>query len=212
MRLYLVRHAQTAWNAEHRAQGHTDIPLDSIGRAQAMMLGHRFAAKRIDRILSSDLQRAHETAKPIAEATGAEIELVENLRERSFGDWEGDPFQQISDRWPELEAIQGKDRLELRPPNGESFVDVWQRLDPIAQRLENEMGNIVVVTHGGVCGLLLAKLIQGTVGTSRAFRFGNTSITKLERRPEGLFMIQYYNETSHLQEEVMAGSVDGTLR
>ena len=67
MRLYLVRHGQTSWNVEQRAQGHTDIPLDEEGIRQADMLGHSFAGVGIDRVLSSDLKRSVQTAEQMAE-------------------------------------------------------------------------------------------------------------------------------------------------
>jgi len=212
MRVYLIRHGQTAWNAEQRAQGHSDIALDEQGRIQAELLGQRFRGKRVDRVLCSDLDRARATAKPIADATGALMEETKILRERGFGDWEGEFFKDISHWWPALEAIQGVDRLRLRPPNGESFADVWQRLDPIVDDLQNEGGTTVIVSHGGTCGLLLARLVQANLETSRAFRFGNTSVTKLERRPDALFTIQYYNDTRHLADGALSGSVDGATR
>lgn len=212
MRLYLVRHGQTAWNAEQRAQGHSDIPLDPTGQEQARQLGARFVGKRVERVLSSDLERARQTAAPIAEATGALHEETPILRERGFGDWEGEFFKDISNWWPAVEAIQGVDRLHLRPPNGESFADVWHRLDPIVEDLQSEVGTTVVVSHGGTCGLLLARLVHGNLATSRAFRFGNTSVTKLERRPDGLFTVQYYNDCAHLENGALTGSVDGAHR
>lgn len=212
MRLYLIRHGQTAWNAEQKAQGHSDISLDADGRLQASQLGLRFAGKRIERILCSDLERARHTAQPIADATGVPLEETPILRERGFGDWEGEFFSDIANWWPAMEAMQRVDRLHLRPPNGESFADVWKRLDPIVEDLRNETGETVVVSHGGTCGLLLARLVQGNLETSRAFRFANTSVTKLERRPEGLFVIQYYNDTRHLVERALSGSVDGAAR
>ena len=89
MRLYLVRHGQTAWNAEERAQGHSDIPLDHEGLRQAESLGRAFQDRKISLVLCSDLQRAKQTAQPIVEATGARFETTEQLRERGFGDWEG---------------------------------------------------------------------------------------------------------------------------
>jgi len=216
MRLYLVRHGQTAWNAEERAQGHSDIPLDHDGERQAASLGHAFQELKIDLVLCSDLQRAQQTAKPIVEATGARFETTKLLRERGFGDWEGEPFADIANRWITLEAFQNKGRLELRPPNGESFLDVWERIKPITKRLleaKDHEEHVAVVSHGGTCSLLLAQLIQGNLETSRAFRFFNTGVTSLERRPEGLFMIRRYNDTSHLDiEDALSGSVDGASR
>lgn len=213
MRLYLVRHGQTAWNADQRAQGHSDIPLDETGMAQAESLRSRFEGRRIELVLSSDLKRAQQTAAPIVDATGAEFELVPELRERGFGLWEGQPFPEIASRWPDLEAQQGIDRLHIRPPGGESFADVWDRLNSVAQRLQSETRNTVVVSHGGACALLLAQLVHGQLETSRAFRFRNCSVTKLERRPEGQFLIETYNETAHLESlPTLVGSVDGATR
>jgi len=212
MRLYLVRHGQTAWNAEQRAQGHSDIPLDSTGMDQARQLGARFLGKRIDRVISSDLERARQTAAPIADVTGAIHEETPILRERGFGDWEGEFFKDIANWWPALEAIQGVDRLHLRPPNGESFADVWKRLDPLVDDLHHETGTTVVVSHGGTCGLLLARLVKGNLATSRAFRFGNTSVTKLERRFDSTFTVQYYNDCAHLETGALSGSTDGAHR
>lgn len=210
MRLYLIRHGQTAWNAEQRAQGHSDIPLDETGLAQAAALGPRFEGRNIDLILSSDLQRAVQTAAPIACSTDAEWIKMPELRERGFGEWEGEPFPDIAKRWPSLEFEQGLDRLHIRPPGGESFADVWERLGVVCDQLAHETRNTVVVSHGGACALLLARLIHGTVETSRAFRFANCSVTKLERRPEGQFLIATYNDVRHLSEgPVLTGSVDG---
>jgi len=214
MRLYLVRHGQTAWNAEERAQGHSDIPLDHEGLRQADSLGQAFQDRRIGLVLCSDLQRAQQTAQPIVDATGATFETTALLRERGFGDWEGELFGDIANRWSALEAKQKKDRLELRPPNGESFADVWERIQPITDRLlAAEEEHIVVVSHGGTCSLLMAQLIRGNLHTSRSFRFFNTGVTTLDRRPEGLFMISRYNDTSHLEiGDALSGSVDGSSR
>jgi broad specificity phosphatase PhoE len=213
MRLYLIRHGQTVWNADQRAQGHSDIPLDATGLAQAQCLGPRFEGRKIDLVLSSDLQRAKQTAEPIVAATKAKWEQLPELRERGFGEWEGQPFLDIALRWPGLEAEEGIDRLHIRPPGGESFTDVWDRLESVAGRLLEESRNTVVVSHGGACALLLARLIHGTVETSRAFRFANCSVTKLERRPEGHLLISTYNDVRHLMDgPILMGSVDGASR
>ncbi|MCC7230280.1 MAG: histidine phosphatase family protein [Fimbriimonadaceae bacterium] len=211
MRLYLVRHGQTAWNAEQRAQGHSNIPLDPIGLRQAEQLGRRFADVQIGLVLSSDLLRAQQTAMPVVDSTSASFEEMRELRERGFGDWEGEYFPGIADRWPVMEAEQGVDRLHIRPPNGESFADVWERLGAVVDRLWWEERDTVVVTHGGACALLLARLTHGNLETSRSFRFANSSVTVLERRPEGQFLILEYNDVSHLERgQALSGSVDGS--
>src|SRR5579885_891994 len=99
MRLYLVRHGQTAWNAQEKAQGHTDVPLDETGKIQAQRLAELLEGSRIDLILTSDLQRSKETAQVIADRFGAPLEATELLRERSFGEWEGLPYTEVGRRF-----------------------------------------------------------------------------------------------------------------
>lgn len=209
MRVYLLRHGQTAWNAEGRAQGHTDIPLDADGLEQARLVGLAFANLRISRVWTSDLARARDTAMPIVRATGAALTETPLLRERGFGDFEGKSFIEVQNETRRLEST-GLSAFEIRLAGGESFRDVWNRLDPIADELFATREDVAVVTHGGSCALLLAKLLHGNIETCRAFRFGNTAITELERRPDGLFLMVRYNETAHLTKTALAGDTDGS--
>ena len=210
MRLILVRHGQTSWNDSGRAQGHTDIPLDSTGREQALKLGMAFHGEIVDRIFTSDLIRSSETAMAISNVTQVPLETRTYLRERCFGDWEGLPFYEVTKNLADAAERHNKSAQEVRPPNGESFKDVWDRLDFVLNDLKESDGTTVIVSHGGSLSLLLAKLIKGTLDTSRAFRFGNTGITELAQRPDGLFLISRYNDTTHLaSDHVLNGSLDG---
>ena len=199
MRLYLIRHAQTAWNLVGRAQGHTDVALDDVGREQARRLGEAFEPKQVSRVLSSDLARSADTARPVAEACGAELELLPELRE---------------ELWDRARALaDGVPVHEVRPPGGESYADVWARLDALVDRVAAMDESVAVVTHGGSASLFLAKLMRGNLETSRGFRFLNASITELQRRPEGLFMMLRYNDAAHLEGlEALAGGLHGSGR
>jgi len=213
MRLFLVRHGQTSWNISGRAQGHTDISLDPTGLDQAAKVGNAFLDLPVDRIITSDLARSVETAEPISRATGIPLELRQDLRERTFGEWEGLPFTEVIGKLREKAELAGISPQEVRPPGGESFRDVWDRLEPFYQMLRQSEGSIVVVSHGGSLSVLAAKLIRGTLDTSRAFRLANTGITELERRPEGLFLITRYSDTAHLgSERALSGNIDGITR
>ncbi len=213
MRLLLVRHGQTSWNDSGRAQGHTDILLDPTGLEQARLIGDSFSSGIVNRVLSSDLNRSLETARCIALASGIELEIRQDLRERCFGEWEGLPFSEVSKNLYERAQGLGTSQQEVRPPAGESFLDVWSRLDAVHDELRDSNDDIAIVSHGGALSLLLAKLLRGTLDTSRAFRFGNTGITELERRNDGLFLISRYNDTSHLASaRVLSGGLDGISR
>jgi len=100
----LWRHGQTTWNAEHRFQGQSDIPLDETGHAQAERAARLLAALRPDLIVSSDLSRAVSTAAPLARLAGLEVILDKDLRERSGGSWEGLTDTEIRERYPDEHA------------------------------------------------------------------------------------------------------------
>src|SRR6266545_5850147 len=98
--ILLVRHGETDWNAERRVQGHSDTPLNETGRAQAVALADALEGKEIDAVYSSDLLRAHETARIVAKRRGLEVTAIRDLRERNFGTWEGLTDEEIFDRFP----------------------------------------------------------------------------------------------------------------
>jgi broad specificity phosphatase PhoE len=198
MRLFLVRHARTAWNAEMRAQGHTDIPLDAEGERQAVLLAQAFRHIHVDQIISSDLGRTVTTARAVHQVAKCELTLEPLLRERAYGEWEGKFFHDFRSTLEKLQAKKGVGLFEARPPGGESLNDIWSRVAPVSKSLRKAGGSLVVVTHGGVCAVLLAQLLKGTIETSRSFRFSNASVTELLLRPEGDFHLVRFNDTAHL--------------
>ena len=124
MRLYLVRHGQTAWNAQKRFMGQLDIPLDETGRAQVAALGNRLKDEHVDMIYASDLSRAWDTALAIESClashadpsalpavAGYRIKPDPRLREMNFGDWQGLTYAEIQERDPQNLAHWEEDRL-----------------------------------------------------------------------------------------------------
>jgi 2,3-bisphosphoglycerate-dependent phosphoglycerate mutase len=213
MRVYVIRHGQTAWNLEGRAQGHTDVPLDEMGLAQARALTEHFRPEAVNRVFCSDLCRCSATAEPLAAALSARLEVRPTLRERSFGEWEGLHFTALRELHEKAIAEKNLPFHEVRPPGGESLLDVWHRLDPILVELECLSDPSVIVSHGATGALLIARLMRGTVETSRSFRFGNTGYSVFDRRPDGLYSLVKYNVTTHLEDlAVLSGSPDGTSR
>lgn len=146
--LVLVRHGQTDWNLQGRIQGRSDVPLNDVGRAQALDAGLRLVADRYDAIVSSPLIRAAETARIIGEQIGiAEVELLDALVERDYGAAEGMTGS-------EIEAAFGPDRIV---PGRERRSAVVARVRPalieLAERRPDQ--SIIVVSHGGVIGSLV---------------------------------------------------------
>ena len=160
----LWRHGQTAWNAERRFQGQSDIPLDPTGQAQAERAARLLAGLRPDLIVSSDLTRAASTAAPLARLTGLEVLLDKDLRERHGGCWEGLTDTEIRARYPAEHA-------SWDPPDGEPTLVVADRVAGALQRIAtavSEMaagdtsragGLAVVVSHGAALRLGMSRLL-----------------------------------------------------
>jgi broad specificity phosphatase PhoE len=192
MRLYIIRHGQTDWNRTGVAQGQTDVPLNDLGLRQAEALAEAFPTD-LGWVLSSDLGRCRQTIAPVADQL-PNLRYDSLLRERAFGEFEGRPFIEWFVTMP-----SGSDPIQSRPSGGESVMDVWYRVVPIVNEVQQMHLSGAIITHGMTAGVLLAHLIHGTPHTSRAFRFGNTSITELERRQDGTFVLLKFNDTRHLE-------------
>lgn len=188
-RLWLARHGRTRYNAEGRAQGHTDVPLDEVGESQAARLCERLAISGPKRAVASDLLRARQTVAPLA-AAGWEVEEWPELRERGFGEWEGLAFEEIR---PLM-------RQGARPPGGEDEHDVWARACEAAARLESMPSPALVVSHGFVLSMLLARLLGGGPGLARGFRWENGALTELAPASDGLWRLLRFNDASHLED------------
>jgi probable phosphoglycerate mutase len=159
-RIILLRHGRTAWNAERRFQGQANPPLDDVGRRQAYEVAPLIAALRPDVLISSDADRAVQTAEPIAAVTGLELFVDARLRERSLGHWEGLTRADVQQRYPEEFAawIAGKDVTHFGR-GGESREDVTSRAVLVFDGLP-EVETAVLVTHGAT-SMALATAILG---------------------------------------------------
>jgi 2,3-bisphosphoglycerate-dependent phosphoglycerate mutase len=199
-RILLVRHGETDWNATGRLQGHMDTPLNAAGRQQARQAAQRLAREPIRAVYSSDLARAYETATIIGEPLGLTVVASPRLRERRYGAWEGLTAAEIQARYPEQFVIWRARSLDFVPPQGESRSQLLTRaldeLQTIARRHVREM--VVVVTHGGLCYILIDHIVGSVNGDRREFTFGNASIHTLDVN-EDRWTVVSMNETAHLQ-------------
>ncbi|MFM9873249.1 MAG: histidine phosphatase family protein [Fimbriimonadaceae bacterium] len=198
MRIFIVRHGQTAWNANGLAQGHSDVDLDETGREQSLRLADALQGLRIGQIFTSDLKRCVMTAEPVAAKLGLDLESRDDLRERTFGELEGAHYTEIRAWFSAESRARGLGEHEIRPEGGESMKDVWNRLAKFNRLIDRSRENMVVVTHGGTGGLLMARLMRGTVPTAKSFRLDNTGITELIRRPDGYWQLLRFSDTRHL--------------
>jgi broad specificity phosphatase PhoE len=140
-RIILARHGETDWNRERRWQGHSDRPLNDTGREQAEALAADLADEPIAAVYSSDLVRAHETARIVAERLGLDVVTVPGLRERRFGSWEGLQDVEVERLFP---GVKGAPDAE---PREEMARRVLESLERIAD--SNDGRTVLVISHGG---------------------------------------------------------------
>ena len=127
-KLVLIRHGETAWNAEHRIQGRLDIPLSPRGMLQSARLAECLANEPIEAVYSSGQSRAWLTAAPLAARLGLQIIAEPRLRERCFGIFEGLTLEEIAERHP-AEFVKWRERdPEWRPDGGESGQQLIDRV------------------------------------------------------------------------------------
>lgn len=199
-RVLLVRHGQTDWNAQTRLQGHTDIPLNALGRAQAGRLRTALQGEALDAVYSSDLQRALDTARAIADATGAPLGTDTGLRERGFGCFEGRTLAEIEAEWPEgARRWRGRDP-SFGPEGGEVLAAFYARSVAAALRLAQRHpgGSIALVAHGGVLDSLYRAATHQALETPRSWRMGNASLNRLLCTGDG-FTLVGWDDDAHLQ-------------
>lgn len=154
--MLLWRHGRTSWNVEHRFQGQSDPPLDEVGRAQAAVAARLLAAYAPDALVSSDLRRAVQTVRPLAELVGLPVTLDPRLRERSLGGWEGLTRDEVGRRHPEEYAhwLAGReDRQDGSEPRA-------VLADRALAGLEAAVGDtVVLVTHSATAIALTGRLL-----------------------------------------------------
>jgi probable phosphoglycerate mutase len=195
----VIRHGETAWNAQGRIQGHLDSPLNEEGLAQALLLGERLAHERFDALYCSDLGRALQTAQPIADRTGHAVLRNARLRERHLGIFQGLTSAECEQAHPEhYRRFHGRDP-EHQVPGGESIRQVYERVSSEFATLvaQHPGATLVVVTHGGILDALY-RFVRGVpLHRPRDFPIYNASVNKV-RCSEGAWSVESWGDISHL--------------
>ena len=224
LELTLIRHGETAWNAIRRIQGSIDIELNSTGQLQAAAIGQALArrqslsqgqgqdqdqepgrAERFHRLISSDQTRAAQTAAAIAQATGLELSFDPELRERRYGLFEGQGYDDIETRWPaDWARWQARDP-SWGPPEGETLggfnarVCAW--LDRVAGAVESsevsEPLRVIAVTHGGVLDMAFRYAAGLKLEAPRRHQTLNAARNVL-RFERGAWEVVVWADTEHL--------------
>ena len=197
----LLRHGQTELSAERRFAGRGDIPLTQDGLRQAAAAAGRLAERGgIDVIVTSPLQRARRTAQEVARATGAPLQVEEDLAETDFGKWEGLTFAEASARWPQEVSAWLSD-ADVAPPGGESFAVVGRRVSAALDRLlaEYPRRTLLLVSHVTPIKTLACRAMLAPPAALFRIQLDVASLCEIDWFADGPAMVRSLNDTAHLR-------------
>jgi len=158
--IYLLRHGQTEPQKQKSFIGQTDIPLSEKGICQALLWREKLKAVRFERIFCSDLERTRRTARIIARHRAEIIRPMPLLREIHLGEWEMRPMSEIQRHFPREWHCRGENIVSYRPPDGENFEDLHDRVIPFFEKIAGQSeGNILIAAHAGVNRVILCHAL-----------------------------------------------------
>ncbi|KAI9200451.1 hypothetical protein LWI28_008167 [Acer negundo] len=196
--IIVVRHGETAWNADGRIQGHLDVELNDVGRQQAAAVADRLSKeKAISAVYSSDLKRAFETASIIANRCG--VKTDPDLRERHLGDLQGLRLKEAAELKPDAYVASSSSRTDQEiSGGGESFEQLYCRCTSSLQKIgmKHRGERVVVVTHGGV---LRAFHKRSAPAEKLPGKILNASVNKFHLAGEE-WILKTWIDISHLNE------------
>ncbi len=195
-RIYLLRHGETTNAARICFNGHYDVALSPRGEEQFQEISVALTPFPIRAVYCSDLRRTQDCAQLIARPHGLTPEAFPELRELSFGRWEGLSVEEVREQYPEEYQKSFQDLETYHAPGGETFRQLEQRvipkfLDLVSRHPEDE---IVLVCHGGVNRIILSQVLG--LPLKHMFR--------IHQDYGAINIIQYYEESPVV--EVIGGT------
>ncbi len=199
-RLYLVRHGTTEWNREEIFRGRADCPLNETGLAEARAVAGYFQDVEIDRIYSSPLSRAAQTAEAVAAQKGLPVVRHLSFTDLDFGEWQGVPLREVRERYPEMYRTWRERPQDARFPGGETLAQVraraWDGLLAVAR--ENPEKTCLIVSHRVVTKLLICAALGLDESRFWQIKQDTTAINCLEYARER-FVVALLNDACHLK-------------
>ncbi|MGH7332934.1 MAG: histidine phosphatase family protein [Candidatus Rokuibacteriota bacterium] len=183
MRLFAIRHGETAWTRERRFSGARDIPLTERGQRQAEAVAQALAGQRIAAVYTSPLVRARVCAEIIARPHGLSVSMEPAFREMAFGEWEGLTRHDLETGAAPMMETWRTAPERARPPGGERLTEVAARVGKALQQVRDSHpeGAVVLVSHAIVLRLLVLD----------ALGLGPERLWSLDASPAGLTEIEY---------------------
>lgn len=198
--LFLVRHGRTGWNKEQIFRGHKDVPLDEVGREEALLVGERLKGEGIRGVFSSPLSRARETALAVAQFHKIEVQVLAGLNDLNFGEWEGLSRQEVEERYPDLYEQWQKTPDRVIFPGGEGLDAVSSRAMGAVKDIINRHPQeaVALVSHRVVLKVLICALLG--LDNSHFWNIAQdiTAINCFHHR-NGTWVVNFLNDTCHLK-------------
>ena len=201
MRLFIVRHGETAWNREGRFQGQIDTPLNEKGLAQADLTAERFRGFPLQAVLASPLSRARVTGEKIYAAAKCDSFVVDDgFKEINHGEGEGKTTAEVIDQFgPQLAQWQTQPHLVKMPgPAGEALEDVQRRAVAAVERhVPNYTGDVLLATHDAVTKTVICHYLGVPLANYWRVKIPNCSVSYIEFGPSGP-QVGLMGDISHL--------------
>jgi len=198
-KFYLIRHGETIANAAQSFQGQQNSPLNETGILQAKDVAKRLSDVNFDAIYSSDLDRAVSTANEIRSENVFSGEIITDtrLREANFGEWEGNTYKDVMQKWPDIANAWLKDSYNTRPPGGETLDDVVKRVGEMLELIaaDRPEDTVAIVCHGGPIRAAVCHILGVKANVFSKISVDNCSLTIVEIS-EGRNKLKKLNLTS----------------
>ncbi len=203
--IYLIRHAEAEGNLYRRAQGQYDSNVTPLGRRQIAALAERFRDVPLDALYSSDLTRTQSTASAVAKYHPAlPLQTTPLLREKGIGVWEDRAWGDLARDWPEQMAYFSHDPEKFKVPDSERITNVIARMKQtlLAIARRHEGGTVAVFSHGMAIRALLCELMDIPLAEIHRIPHGDNTAVHLLRAENDRLSVEYYNDNSHLPDEL----------
>lgn len=191
LHLYLIRHGETEWTFSGQHTGRTDIPLTALGEDEVREWGTRFCGIPFSHVLTSPRERARKTCELVG--LGDDAEIVKDLAEWDYGDYEGLKSDEIRENRPDWDVFRDG------CPNGETPMEISARADRLIIRLREMSGNVALFSHGQFGSVLAARWIGISVTEGRHFSLGTAALGILGYDPHHpeVPVIELWNSAPH---------------
>ena len=184
--LFFVRHGQTEWNAIRRMQGQMNSDLSELGKSQAHAHGKFLSTLDIEYLVASPLDRTCQTAAIINQYLNLNIKYDDRIKEWDCGDWSGEIWNELREKWPEEFRAWQADPYYYHGPNGENYPDMIERTEPFLSELKQlPLQRIAIVSHGVIGRVMVGYLLGFSAEQAISFSQANETIIQLSEHSYG---------------------------